>query len=128
MMVVHVRMQYLEKLKDMSYRTTGTVPVLLNMDVLNPIGWCTLIPTEDEEEEEAFYGYLFLDRKVDVSLYFYYLREAKDKECFCFAGINLSEKKLRHTYPCGKVIPMPLYAPAIQRSPKRLYEVALGGI
>ena len=121
-MFIHVRLPYLDTLPDMSYSTEEDLPVFLNGDLLNPVGCCQMIDTEDSN---LLHANLWLDVKVSTDLFMYYLQDMRVRDCFHFGGIHLLEKRLRRVNRREKVILMPRYEAGKEKRTRRLRDVLL---
>lgn len=78
----------LDKLGSVGY--DNKVPVILEHDFINPIGWCEVFRGDDGRH----YGYLALDRAVSHDLFFYYRQAVSDDGIFWFSGVQLLSKPL----------------------------------
>ena len=123
MMVLQVKLPYLDSLGHMSYSTKEKIPVFLNSDLLNPIGDCQVL---NDDELSAI---LWLTTEVSKDLFVYYLKDTHITDCFHFAGLHLREKPLRKArWRKRHVIQLPRFELGKEKRTKRLKDVAIWGL
>ncbi|MBE7174555.1 MAG: hypothetical protein INR73_28545 [Williamsia sp.] len=106
----------------MSYTEGIPLPVFLNGDLQNSIGWCRII---DDEDIRFTHAHLILLGEVSHELFVHYLREAAVKDCFEFAGLHLLARTPRKPAGNRKVIQMPRLEAGKQKRAKRLKEIVM---
>ena len=83
-----IRLFLLDKIDSITY--DSKVPIILEYDFNNPIGYCEI--TVDQNGNHV--GNLFLDRKVNLDLYFYYRQHCTDDGIFWLSGMQLLSNPL----------------------------------